>query len=439
MGCCQSQSSVHGVKVLDDPQEEPQYTQQLEPEHPRPAKARKGSARGAEDEDEEEAAKEGAERGKADPAVLAKRRMVRARRTKASNAPAEAEVIADSPPKAEGAPSVLPDLAVSKANPPTESGASIGETQPQVAQPEKVLSEKPVAAAANDSNGAADASKQDEPKKEEGQEEEKEAPIKVETKEDFWKVQVEAIYRRRNPHKMGDVPGLMEKYKGKEVVLYRKVCQRYDLDPKKLYADPSAWDDEDKDVKDDDEDAGGSSNAVPAPTSTAPAPAPLPALAPAPAPAVPSLFGAGSSIFGGSSGAASSGSSTSTSIFGDAGGSSGSSIFSASSNSASIFGSSGSTGSAGMFSFGSGSGSSASSIFGSESTTGIFGGSGAAASGGGAPSIFGGGSSGASSIFGASSSTASIFGGSSSGSSSASPEESHDVDRRRLRNARGNV
>eukprot|EP00931_Biecheleriopsis_adriatica_P089185 TRINITY_DN6334_c0_g2_i1.p1 TRINITY_DN6334_c0_g2~~TRINITY_DN6334_c0_g2_i1.p1 ORF type:complete len:388 (+),score=93.66 TRINITY_DN6334_c0_g2_i1:31-1194(+) len=36
MGCCQSQSSVHGVKVLDDPQEEPQYTQQLEPEHPRP-------------------------------------------------------------------------------------------------------------------------------------------------------------------------------------------------------------------------------------------------------------------------------------------------------------------------------------------------------------------------------------------------------------------
>ncbi|CAK0810712.1 unnamed protein product, partial [Prorocentrum cordatum] len=78
------------------------------------------------------------------------------------------------------------------------------------------------------------------------------APVKVETREDFWKVQVEAVYRKRNPYKLGEVKGLMEKYKGKEAALYAKVCKRYDLDPKKLYADPKAWESEDKDVKDED-------------------------------------------------------------------------------------------------------------------------------------------------------------------------------------------
>ena len=85
-------------------------------------------------------------------------------------------------------------------------------------------------------------------------EEEKKEVTKVTTMEGFWQVQIEAIYRRRNPHKLKDVPGMMEKHKGKESLLYRKVCQRYDLDSKKLYADPKSWDSEDKDIKDDDDD-----------------------------------------------------------------------------------------------------------------------------------------------------------------------------------------
>mmetsp|Transcript_78900 Transcript_78900/g.156275 ORF Transcript_78900/g.156275 Transcript_78900/m.156275 type:complete len:1110 (+) Transcript_78900:71-3400(+) len=84
-----------------------------------------------------------------------------------------------------------------------------------------------------------------------------EKPIAVESKYDFWKVQIEAIYRRRNPHKMNDVPKLLDKYKDNEVTLYRKVCLRYDLDSNKLYADPAAWEGEEKDVKDDDDEAAG--------------------------------------------------------------------------------------------------------------------------------------------------------------------------------------
>ncbi|CAE7710185.1 unnamed protein product, partial [Symbiodinium microadriaticum] len=56
-----------------------------------------------------------------------------------------------------------------------------------------------------------------------------EGPVKVETKEDFWRVQIEAIYRKRNPMKLrlgrenrNDVPKLMEKHKGKEVILFKK-------------------------------------------------------------------------------------------------------------------------------------------------------------------------------------------------------------------------
>jgi len=84
-----------------------------------------------------------------------------------------------------------------------------------------------------------------------------EKPVAIESKYDFWKVQIEAIYRRRNPHKMNDVPKLLEKYKDTEVTLYRKVCLRYDLDSNKLYADPKAWEGEEKDVKDDDDEATG--------------------------------------------------------------------------------------------------------------------------------------------------------------------------------------
>lgn len=64
--------------------------------------------------------------------------------------------------------------------------------------------------------------------------------MKIESKEDFWRVQIEAIYRRRNPHKFKEVGGLMEKYKGKEMQLYVKVCKHYDLNPKKLYAQAAA-------------------------------------------------------------------------------------------------------------------------------------------------------------------------------------------------------
>merc|ERR1740123_2081273 len=56
---------------------------------------------------------------------------------------------------------------------------------------------------------------------------------------------------------MNDVPKLLDKYKDNEVTLYRKVCLRYDLDSNKLYADPAAWEGEEKDVKDDDDEAAG--------------------------------------------------------------------------------------------------------------------------------------------------------------------------------------
>jgi len=75
-------------------------------------------------------------------------------------------------------------------------------------------------------------------------------PIEVKTSEDFWMVQVQAVYRKRNPKKLDTVPKLMEKYKGNEKQLYVKVCKTYDLNPSKLYANADAWADEDKDVKD---------------------------------------------------------------------------------------------------------------------------------------------------------------------------------------------
>jgi len=69
----------------------------------------------------------------------------------------------------------------------------------------------------------------------------------IKTSKDFWRVQIEAIYRRRNPHKLKDVPRLLEDNKDKELMLYLRICSRYDIDPKKLYAtDPQAWDNEDK-------------------------------------------------------------------------------------------------------------------------------------------------------------------------------------------------
>eukprot|EP00927_Polykrikos_kofoidii_P074464 TRINITY_DN70464_c0_g1_i1.p1 TRINITY_DN70464_c0_g1~~TRINITY_DN70464_c0_g1_i1.p1 ORF type:complete len:209 (-),score=57.48 TRINITY_DN70464_c0_g1_i1:101-727(-) len=79
----------------------------------------------------------------------------------------------------------------------------------------------------------------------------KDAPEEVQTvtnSADFWRVQVESVYRRRNPMKLDSVPKLLEKYAGKEITLYTKVCKTYDLDPKRFYADPKAWDDYSKDT-----------------------------------------------------------------------------------------------------------------------------------------------------------------------------------------------
>mmetsp|Transcript_54541 Transcript_54541/g.100951 ORF Transcript_54541/g.100951 Transcript_54541/m.100951 type:complete len:167 (-) Transcript_54541:51-551(-) len=70
----------------------------------------------------------------------------------------------------------------------------------------------------------------------------------IETKGDFWRLQLEAVYNRRNPRKLAALPALLEKYKGDEATLYVKVCKTYDLDPKKLYTDPSSWEEYDGDT-----------------------------------------------------------------------------------------------------------------------------------------------------------------------------------------------
>ncbi|CAK9114321.1 Uncharacterized protein SCF082_LOCUS52965 [Durusdinium trenchii] len=57
----------------------------------------------------------------------------------------------------------------------------------------------------------------------------------------FWKAQLEAIYARRNPMKVDSIPDLLQKYRGKEAVLYAKVCHKYDWNPKKFHIDPQAW------------------------------------------------------------------------------------------------------------------------------------------------------------------------------------------------------
>jgi len=78
-------------------------------------------------------------------------------------------------------------------------------------------------------------------------------------------VQVEAIYRRRNPYKLDNVPALLEKYEGQEATLYVKVCQKYYLDSAKWYADPASWEGEEGDVMDvpaDGDNAGGNTAEV---------------------------------------------------------------------------------------------------------------------------------------------------------------------------------
>lgn len=77
--------------------------------------------------------------------------------------------------------------------------------------------------------------------------------------EDFWRVQLEAVYQRRNAHKLSNIPSLLEKYKGKEMQLYVKVCKTYDLDPSKFYTDPAAWEQYEKDAEEDVSGEAGSS------------------------------------------------------------------------------------------------------------------------------------------------------------------------------------
>lgn len=83
--------------------------------------------------------------------------------------------------------------------------------------------------------------------------------------DDFWKLQIEAIYRRRNPKKLKDVPSLLAKYRGQEAILHRKVCVMYDLDPLKFYTDPAAWREEADVIED------GGASAQPTPRSADPA------------------------------------------------------------------------------------------------------------------------------------------------------------------------
>lgn len=70
---------------------------------------------------------------------------------------------------------------------------------------------------------------------------------RVETSEDFWQVQLDAIYQRRNPYKRLRIPALLSKYRGHEVLLYRKVCKQYHLDPTRFYEDSAAWPSEEED------------------------------------------------------------------------------------------------------------------------------------------------------------------------------------------------
>lgn len=71
---------------------------------------------------------------------------------------------------------------------------------------------------------------------------------------EFWRVQLEAIYRKRNPYKLCKVPALLAKYEGHEIILYKKVCLTYDLDPNRFYAELACWE-EDEEADDSDDEA----------------------------------------------------------------------------------------------------------------------------------------------------------------------------------------
>ncbi|CAE8725187.1 unnamed protein product [Polarella glacialis] len=386
-------------------------------------KARQGVAKrmassAVEEEDDGEEADGAALRQKAAPEVLARRKIVKGRRT--AGAKPETSEPALSVPAASPISFAVEEPSSASPNPFAGFAAA---SAPEAASQSKHLAgilqsgggEKLVETTAEDTKASKETSEafREVPA---GAVDVDAAPVKVETREDFWRVQVEAIYRKRNPYKLEEVPKLLEKYKGKEVVLYKKVCQRYDLDSSKFYTNPEAWASEEKEFKEDDAEDGGSAAAISGNSLFS-------------ASSSGSLFsvaatGTGGSLFG-TTGSSLFGSGSVQNLFGDLGGSASasSSVFGAATSSSFVFGT-GSSGSdvASSFSiFGAAPGSTASgSIFGSSSTgnvgAGLFGSTSSSGESNavGTSSIFGFGASGGNSGAGAS---IFAFGAASSGSS----------------------
>ncbi|CAK0909824.1 unnamed protein product, partial [Prorocentrum cordatum] len=192
--------------------------------------------------------------------------------------------------------------------------------------------------------------------KAEAEGDEQDDKVEVKDADTLWRVNIEAVYRRKNPKLVGKVPELIKKYKDQQkslAVLYAKVCRQYELDPTVMWAtrkqeEPTEDDDADGGFKDNAFDAGdekpssaGKAGPEPGQDSSAPAGAASAGVGGG-AGSLAGLFGgAGGSLFGD----APSGGSGSGSGGGLFGGASGGSIFSAKADG-------GSTGGGSLFSFG---------------------------------------------------------------------------------------
>lgn len=100
-------------------------------------------------------------------------------------------------------------------------------------------------------------------------------PIKDLASADFWRLQVEAVYRKRNPKKLEEpnyLSGLMKKYAGREQILYVSLCKNYSLDPRKFYTQEEG---EDEDLHSSARDDEGGPEAPSSVTSTKASGAPL--------------------------------------------------------------------------------------------------------------------------------------------------------------------
>ncbi|CAE7765523.1 nup98 [Symbiodinium sp. CCMP2592] len=76
--------------------------------------------------------------------------------------------------------------------------------------------------------------------------EDAEGAIEVKDAETLWKVNIEAVYRRKNPKLLSKVPDFIAKYKANGTPLahlYAKVCRTYELDPKVMWATRGEEDD----------------------------------------------------------------------------------------------------------------------------------------------------------------------------------------------------